>query len=85
MPIVLPKDGSESVEDGMTLRDYFAAHAIAGIMARGCGDGSEMANAAHAAWSYAVANEMLLAREVIWLAQYTPTVFDDDPPRDEDE
>lgn len=45
---------------GMTLRDYFAAHALQGIIAKG---EDEMFPVARAAEAYALADAMLKARE----------------------
>ena len=46
-------------EPGMTLRDYFAGQALAGIMA--CRECSGELNVAH--YSYAIADAMLAERE----------------------
>ncbi len=46
--------------EGMTLRDYFAAHALQGIIAKG---EDEMFPVARAAEAYALADAMLKARE----------------------
>jgi len=47
-------------QTGMTLRDYFAAAAITGLMSRHGNTGS---NADNAEVAYSLADEMLLARE----------------------
>lgn len=50
---------------GMTLRDYFAGQALAGISAHFAGAKEKMgetAAQAHARWSYNVADAMLAAR-----------------------
>ena len=48
---------------GMTLRDYFAAKAMQGLLAQfqGCANGCDPAH--HAKWAYEMADAMLKARE----------------------
>mgnify|MGYP003665707728 FL=1 len=47
-------------QDGMSLRDYFAGHALAGI----CADSSlDMTKDKIAEWSYRMADAMIEARE----------------------
>ena len=50
-------------EHGMTLRDYFAAKAMQGLLAQfqGCANGCDPAH--HAKWAYEMADAMLKARE----------------------
>jgi len=49
-------------EHGMTLRDYFAAKAMQGLLAQfqGCANGCDPAH--HAKWAYEMADAMLKAR-----------------------
>ena len=49
-------------EQGMTLRDYFAAKAMQGLLAQfqGCANGCDPAH--HAKWSYEMADAMIAAR-----------------------
>jgi len=52
--------------EGMTLRDYFAGQALAGISAHYAGPklhGGEGSQQAHARWAYGVADAMLEARK----------------------
>lgn len=51
--------------EGMSLRDYFAAHAMNGLIAspRGPADGSAPTNTFYAKMAYVVADAMLKARE----------------------
>lgn len=51
----------ESIQEGMTLRDYFAAKAITGYLPGDCYEDYEINNKAKRA--YAVADAMLRARE----------------------
>jgi len=46
--------------DGMTLRDYFAAKAMQGLLACASGDGTKES---YAKWAYEYADAMLKARE----------------------
>lgn len=64
-----PKDGGPAfplpgtygcTKDGMSLRDYFAGKALAGLSAQ---FGSELAPPAFAAFAYKLADAMLAARE----------------------
>ncbi|MEN9885738.1 MAG: hypothetical protein RL758_316 [Pseudomonadota bacterium] len=50
------------LQDGMTLRDYFAAKAMQGLLAQfqGCANGCDPAH--HAKWSYEMADAMIAAR-----------------------
>ena len=56
-----PSHGSmgEVTHEGMTLRDYFAAKAMASVIARG----DDTNRPGMAEWSYAMADAMLKARE----------------------
>lgn len=51
-------NGSNNGEPGMTLRDYFAAHALANEYTEHKGDPSRVAK-----WAYDIADAMLKARE----------------------
>jgi hypothetical protein len=59
-----PKDGGQAFprfnDDGMTLRDYFAGQALAGLLA---GRYSESEDTDVARWSYKAADAVLAARE----------------------
>ncbi len=55
-----PAGVSHITEQGMTLRDYFAAKAMQGLASRLDND---QAYDGYAAWSYAMADAMLAARE----------------------
>jgi hypothetical protein len=48
-------------EEGMTLRDYFAAKAMQGMLAEN--GGGALRNADLATWAYQIADNMLKARE----------------------
>ena len=54
-----PYDRSVTTCDGMTLRDYFAAKAMASVIARG----DDTNRPGMAEWAYAMADAMLRARE----------------------
>ena len=56
-----PTSNGGSPDDGMTLRDYFAAKALPKLMAMSNPDGHEDAEAT-ASWSYAYADSMLKER-----------------------
>jgi hypothetical protein len=51
--------------EGMTLRDYFAAHAMQGLLAspRGTPDGSDATDVYYAKCAYLVADKMMEARD----------------------
>jgi hypothetical protein len=51
-----------NLTQGMTLRDYFAAKAMQGLLAQfqGCANGCDPAH--HAKWAYEMADAMLSAR-----------------------
>jgi len=53
-------DGHTSPQSGMSLRDYFAAAALQGLLADGGGSSWE----ADAIYAYKIADAMLKAREV---------------------
>jgi len=57
-----PDDAIQPVHTGMTLRDYFAAKAMQGLLAQfqGCANGCDPAH--HAKWSYEMADAMIAAR-----------------------
>lgn len=46
------------VEEGMTLRDYFAAQAVIGVSAEGIATAEQCAR-----WAYELADAMMIARE----------------------
>lgn len=53
----------EVTQDGMTLRDYFAAQALAGMMSRHAAGQGAVGWQEHAAWdAYSIANAMLAER-----------------------
>jgi hypothetical protein len=53
-----PRPGDFNPQQGMTLRDYFAAKAMASVIARG----DDTNRPGMAEWSYAMADAMLAAR-----------------------
>lgn len=53
--------GNAPPHTGMTLRDYFAASALSGL---GGTSGMENDLAGYAAWSYRMADHMLMARDL---------------------
>ena len=62
------QEGQVICSDGMTLRDYFAAKAMQGLMMRQDSAGFDFARAPKdamrvAGWAYDLADEMLKARE----------------------
>jgi hypothetical protein len=58
-----PASGTmEFAQEGMTLRDYFAAKAMQGFVADLC-DQHDMTQAQISRWAYAMADAMLKARE----------------------
>jgi hypothetical protein len=58
-------NGANSGDVGMTLRDYFAAQAMQGLIAspRGTPDGKDATDAYYAKAAYVMADAMLKARE----------------------
>jgi hypothetical protein len=54
-----PEDAVQSLHNGMTLRDYFAAKAMQGMMH----DVSQPVGEVIAEWAYQVADAMLKARQ----------------------
>jgi len=50
-------------DNGMTLRDYFAAKAMNGLLAQFQGVANACDPAHHATWAYQMADAMLLERE----------------------
>lgn len=56
-----PEDAVQSLHNGMTLRDYFAAKALQGMLAEN--GGGPMRNNTLAEFSYEIADAMLKARE----------------------
>ena len=58
-------NGAKSVDPGMTLRDYFAAKAMQGLIAspRGTPDGKDATDTYYAKCAYLMADAMLKARE----------------------
>jgi hypothetical protein len=61
-PQFVLSNGGAYVEGGMTLRDYFAAKAMQGLLAQSCGTamGSDPIHGAQ--YAYAMADAMLKAR-----------------------
>jgi len=57
----LADNGHETNQDGMTLRDYFAAKALQGLITTGNQD-EEWNEPVMAKWSYRMADAMLKAR-----------------------
>lgn len=67
IPTVIDADhtaraGQQSAFDGITVRDFFAAHALTGILAAHTGEVSLPSDAKAAAWAYEQADAMLKAR-----------------------
>ena len=64
-PTTKPLDSWGDPNQGMTLRDYFAAKAMQGLIAspRGTPDGSNATDSYYARVSYLMADAMLKARE----------------------
>lgn len=62
-PTSFNKDYPTEIVGGMTLRDYFAAKAMQGLLAQfqGCANGCDPRH--HAKWAYEMADAMLKARE----------------------
>jgi hypothetical protein len=60
-----PQTKTNRVSNGMTLRDYFAAKAMQGLIAspRGTPDGRDATDTYYAKCAYLVADEMMEARE----------------------
>lgn len=50
--------------EGMTLRDYFAAKAMQGLIAQSCGAAWAATKEHYALYAYEMADEMLKAREL---------------------
>ena len=65
VPAELCQDLTVQEQRGMTLRDYFAAKAMQGLIAspRGTPDGSNATDSYYARVSYLMADAMLKARE----------------------
>ena len=61
-----PTTGNTKLEEGLDLRDYFAARAMQGLIAspRGTPDGSAATDVYYAKCAYLVADAMMEAREV---------------------
>ena len=61
-----PTTGNTRLEEGMDLRDYFAARAMQGLIAspRGTPDGSDATDEYYAKCAYIMADAMMKAREV---------------------
>jgi hypothetical protein len=56
--------GHKTAFDAVTLRDFFAAHALTGILSAHSGDVQLPADAKAARWAYEQADAMLKARAV---------------------
>ena len=53
-----------NTKDGMTLRDYFAAHSVSGFIAAYAGEGIEIPKSSTLAkWAFELADEMVAARQ----------------------
>lgn len=52
-----------SASEGMSLRDYFAAKAMQGLLAQSCGTALDSDPRSGAQYAYAIADAMLDARE----------------------
>lgn len=57
-------DGTAERADGMTLRDYFAAKAMQGLLAQSCGTAPTSSISFGAEYAYQMADAMLQAREL---------------------
>ena len=62
-PSFVERDDILGYNRGMSLRDYFAAKAVQGLLAQSCGTALESDPSRGAQYAYAIADAMLKARE----------------------
>lgn len=61
-PLLIPNVNDSAIHDGMTMRDYFAAAALTGLLAEPRNDGWKMSGQVVARTAYEYADDMLKAR-----------------------